>query len=215
VKVTDVHMLSASGTTRLQVKPAVVVPLIASLAANPNPVVAGNSTVFTTTVSGGTLPYAFSYSGLPNGCASNNSAMLACVPRGAGTFNVTVIITDAKGSVAKGTLSLVVTEAPSITSSKGGFLSSITSFDWMIIALAAVVVLLVLLAVYLGRRKKPTQPAAPVEDATPAAVPAVAEVKVATDASPPPSSVPGASAAPPEPATPPPLPNEPEWSEDK
>jgi outer membrane protein assembly factor BamB len=218
VRVTDSHMLSATMTTKLEVTEAVVVtPLMTSLSANPNPVVAGNPTLLTATTSGGTPPYLYSYSGLPAGCATSVNATVNCVPQTVGTYNVTVTVSDAKGIVAKGQLSLEVTTAPTSTTQKT-FLSSISNFDWMLIAIIAVVVLMVVLAVYLGRRRKPAPHDTKTEGPEP--TPAVASVTVAGAAAPPPPATGSPETKPDTAATEPgapPLPasaEEPEWSED-
>ncbi|MCI4317246.1 MAG: hypothetical protein L3J96_01790, partial [Thermoplasmata archaeon] len=48
-------------------------------------------------VSGGTLPLSFEYYGLPAGCASNDSPTVVCMPRSAGTFDVTARVIVAVG----------------------------------------------------------------------------------------------------------------------
>lgn len=87
--------------------------LTKALAASPNPVVAGSTTNFSVTVSGGTAPYSYVYKGLPPGCSSLSSSTLACTPTGSGNYTVTVYANDsAKHSVTSSTL---LTVKPSTT----------------------------------------------------------------------------------------------------
>ena len=87
--------------------------LTKALAASPNPVVAGSTTNFSVTVSGGTAPYSYVYKGLPPGCSSLSSSTLACTPTGSGNYTVTVYANDsAKHSVTSSTL---LTVKPSST----------------------------------------------------------------------------------------------------
>ena len=52
-----------------------------------------NSTLF-----GDVPPYTYAYSGLPPGCASANTASLACAPAKPGNYTITVNVTDAHGN---------------------------------------------------------------------------------------------------------------------
>jgi hypothetical protein len=65
---------------------------------------------------GGTSPYAFSYAGLPRGCAAVAlSASVSCTPSLAGTYLVTVTVVDALGQTMIGSGPLVVHHDPSAT----------------------------------------------------------------------------------------------------
>ncbi|MDE1838002.1 MAG: beta-propeller fold lactonase family protein, partial [Euryarchaeota archaeon] len=75
-------------------------PTITSFTANPSSISLGQSTVFTASVSGGTSPYSFSYSGLPTGCSSQNLAALPCTPSTPGTYTALVTVTDSAGRSA-------------------------------------------------------------------------------------------------------------------
>ena len=84
---------------------------VSSFVASPATVQTGATTYLNATVSGGTQPLTFSYSGLPTGCASANTASLACIPTAAGKFNVTVTVSDSSGLTASRTTLLTVTLA--------------------------------------------------------------------------------------------------------
>ncbi len=70
----------------------------ASLAASPPTINLGQITTLTATAGGGTPPYTYTYSNLPTGCTSANTASLSCTPTAAGTYaNITVTVTDNVG----------------------------------------------------------------------------------------------------------------------
>ena len=96
-------------------------PSISSFIANPSSIVLGNSTIFSVTVTGGTLPFSYAYSGLPGGCATGSLANLSCTPTSTGSYTVQVNVTDAKGYWTTASTTLNV-NAPS----QGG--PSITTF---------------------------------------------------------------------------------------
>lgn len=86
--------------------------LAASLSANPNTINIGQSVTFNTNVTGGTAPYSYSWQGLPSGCAGANSNTIMCNPDTAGTYNVSVNITDSANNTITASGTLVV-NAPS------------------------------------------------------------------------------------------------------
>lgn len=118
VTVTDSLGLSISSTTPLTVTVGNG-PSVGSFSASPSTVAPGQATTFKVTVTGGTSPYTYAYSGLPPGCASSNTASLSCMPTSSGSFSVTVVVTDSKGLTAQGSTSLTVSSvagAPTISS---------------------------------------------------------------------------------------------------
>ena len=97
-------------------------PSISSFSASPASIVLGAWTNFTVVASGGTGSLTYSYTGLPAGCASADTAMLACRATSAGTFTVTVTVTDQASHSATKSATLMVT-----TSSGGPTISSFTA----------------------------------------------------------------------------------------
>ncbi len=81
---------------------------ITSFTANPSPVAVGKSTTFTTVATGGVTPYSYSYTGLPPGCGSQNTASFACTPTKAGNYTVKVFVNDSASHSVSATLSLTV-----------------------------------------------------------------------------------------------------------
>jgi PKD repeat protein len=72
--------------------------LAVSLHLEHNLVDAYSAVLFNATAAGGTPPYTYSWNGLPWGCRSANTPGLSCTPIVAGTYNVSVTVTDAAAS---------------------------------------------------------------------------------------------------------------------
>ncbi len=105
----DQYGFGASGSAELSVHPQLEAP---RLVANESSVELNRSVSFLLGVSGGTLPYAYSFTGLPIGCTSNDSATLTCAPRETGTFQVNATVTDALGEYVTRSATLEVTAVP-------------------------------------------------------------------------------------------------------
>lgn len=73
------------------------IPSLDSLTISPSPTEVGVPFEIAAVVANGTLPYRFDFLGLPPGCTSEVSAVIWCIPRQAGEFNLTVSVTDARG----------------------------------------------------------------------------------------------------------------------
>jgi len=117
-----------------------------------------NSTVILiATATGGSLPYSYSWQGLPPGCTGANASSVSCRPEENGTFQVDVIVADPLGVAASANLTLNVTNAPLPGSSAGTASSGWAS--WVVVAVAAAVAAVVLGLVLRARR--PSPPAAP------------------------------------------------------
>jgi hypothetical protein len=77
----------------------------------------GQNVTFSAAPVGGTTPYSYDFVGLPQGCAAvATSNATTCVPRTAGTYTVTVTVTDALGLTSMSKGSVVVHPDPSISS---------------------------------------------------------------------------------------------------
>jgi DNA-binding beta-propeller fold protein YncE len=87
-------------------------PLGARLGAEPSSISLGQSTDLVSSASGGTLPYTYTYSTLPQGCTGLNLSTLPCTPTASGTFYVGVNVTDPTGGSAAAVTVLVVTYTP-------------------------------------------------------------------------------------------------------
>jgi hypothetical protein len=132
--------------------------------ATPTSVQTGSTIQFSISVTGGTSPYAFDWTGLPAGCSSSSTAQLSCRPTSPGTYNVAVTVTDSRGSTLT-SLSVTVTVTGSGGSSllggNGSGGSPLPSVGWLLVALALIVAV-VLAVVLLARRRRSTPP----DDAT-------------------------------------------------
>ncbi|MCI4320130.1 MAG: hypothetical protein L3K23_08390 [Thermoplasmata archaeon] len=93
--------------------PSVPLPTTASLnitnyTAAPSRGVVGHPVYFNVTVTGGSAPYTYWYTGLPHPCASESVASLYCLPGEVQFFNVTVFVNDSAGAHANATRPLQV-----------------------------------------------------------------------------------------------------------
>jgi hypothetical protein len=91
-------------------------PAILSFSSPHANVTVGNRTSFNVTVSGGTVPYTYRYTGLPSGCGTGNTANLSCVPDAPGPYTVQVEATDGAHYDVTASLSGTVNPAPNVTS---------------------------------------------------------------------------------------------------
>jgi hypothetical protein len=105
VVVTDGSGFRTSADLSLTVHPD---PAVSSFSSSPDPVSLGHRTVLSATVTGGTTPWSYAYSGLPSGCPSQDVPLLPCLPGAAGTATVLLQVTDGAGVTALANLSLVV-----------------------------------------------------------------------------------------------------------
>ena len=72
-------------------------PSLASFTASPSSLDEGQTIEFAASPSGGVGDLSLVYYNLPTGCESANSTNLACSPAAAGTYQVTVTVTDSNG----------------------------------------------------------------------------------------------------------------------
>lgn len=74
----------------------------------------GHSVVLRASPSGGPGGFSYSWAGQPSRCGGLGSASLSCTPTVAGTYNVSVTVTDPNGGTASDLVTLVVHEAPGV-----------------------------------------------------------------------------------------------------
>ena len=83
-------------------------PTLSSFAVSPSPADTSRATKFNVVVDNGTGNLDYSYTGLPQGCVSQDSPTLFCTPSNAGNYQVKVVVTDEAGKNASTTVSLTV-----------------------------------------------------------------------------------------------------------
>jgi YVTN family beta-propeller protein len=98
----DANSVWSSLTTNVFSDPTVSTPT-----ATPASVDAGQITVLTTSASGGSGGYTYSWSGLPMGCVTENGAGLACTPSLAGSSSVSVSVVDSDGFLVTSSVTTV------------------------------------------------------------------------------------------------------------
>jgi hypothetical protein len=89
--------------------------LVPSLSASLPMTDVGVPTILTTEASTSSGTLAFSYSGLPGGCLSEDDPTITCVPTVAGTYHVTAAVTYAVGGQSNATSTLTVAALPKVT----------------------------------------------------------------------------------------------------
>lgn len=96
---------SAISSAVLKVNPA---PHITSFTASPSQVNAGSSTVLDVSVSGGTSPFSYKYTGLPPGGSTSDQSSISFSPTAVGTYTVNVYVNDSSGGSTNSSLTLTV-----------------------------------------------------------------------------------------------------------
>ena len=97
---------------RMTVAPSGVGALsVALFAAAPQNLTLGGTLYLLVSATGGAAPIHYAYTGLPPGCASTDANSLRCVPSQAGTYDVTVRLTDATGHQAQAQQTVMVLPA--------------------------------------------------------------------------------------------------------
>ncbi len=113
VEVIDSLSETATATTNFTVLPAAPSPLtLVAFVVYPPTISLGNFTVFVVFALGGVTPRAYSYAGLPPGCLSLSFWIDPCRPTAAGTYSVTVNVTDSANQTVSGSTVLVVGGGP-------------------------------------------------------------------------------------------------------
>ncbi|HKN06849.1 MAG TPA: thermopsin family protease [Thermoplasmata archaeon] len=91
-------------------------PVVGTPNANPTTVETGAPVTFTASPSGGSGGYSYSWTHLPTPCTAASSAAPTCHPSTAGTYAVSVSVTDSNGyEVTSSTLDYTVAAGPSVS----------------------------------------------------------------------------------------------------
>lgn len=172
-------------------------PLSVTAAATPSVISLGASTTFLATIVGGVAPYSFGWTNVPAGCSAGDIAMFSCTPTGAGTYTVSVSVTDGAGHTATQTAALVVEGGTPPPSNTGGAPTTGGPPMWELGLLIAVLVVAALAALGLARRRRRRSRLGTVSMAPPPPPPAPMAVYTppppASTPPPPPTASPGAS----------------------
>ena len=115
-------------------------PTVASFVPSSRSVPAGGPVQLTTTVSGGTAPFQYQFSGLPSGCAWNGGAVVNCAGTPNGRFTVGVEVTDATGATTNSSTTFLVGPATGVGPVAPGSSGGLGSAFWWGLAVGAVLV---------------------------------------------------------------------------
>lgn len=139
--VTDRNGESVSvGPLALVVSPGLGTPLVSVSATSFE---LGGSVTFTASVSGGTAPLTYIWTGLPQGCAPIDAPTMTCTPTTTGTFSVSLDVRDATGTAASSTpVSVTVKAVP-----PQSFASGANGLEWALLALVVVLLALAILGI--------------------------------------------------------------------
>ncbi len=173
-------------------------PLRAYLVETPRTLTTGEGVAWVVQVSGGTAPYSVAWSGLPSGCPTTGTNV-SCAPGKAGTYAVSVAVTDHTGASTTASASLVVTGASTnISPASPGLL------PWELALLVGGILAGAAILVVGLRRRRPPASKVPAPDAAPSAPEKKVEPVAEPRAKAPEPSLPVAPAADPSPPTSPP-----------
>jgi YVTN family beta-propeller protein len=121
----------ATGTEALVVEnDPVLSTSVVSVPQDPAP---GQSLSIVVSVTGGLPPFSFSFAGLPATCPGQNTTLLVCGAPAAGSYVITVSVTDSLGQGSSATARFSVTQ----TTSKSGTGQGLTPLEVGFVALAA------------------------------------------------------------------------------
>lgn len=136
VDVTDgLGMNVASSSAHLHVQAD---PRVTSLQISPNRTVAGLPVDLNVTIAGGTLPFRYNWTGLPDGCAGAG-ASLSCTPQNPGSYSIRVNVTDSIGHSSVASAELTVTAvAPQGGQIPGGLVAALVGSGVVVIVAGVV-----------------------------------------------------------------------------
>jgi hypothetical protein len=106
-----VNDTTGAGTTASSVVEVRPDPTLTAFGPDPAATTLGRPIEVTTSVEGGVAAFDYQYGGLPPGCPAVNASSFACDPSEAGTFNLSVVVTDRFGRSVFGNASLQVNPA--------------------------------------------------------------------------------------------------------
>jgi len=154
VNVLDASQLTTSAAATVTVVPHLTVQGFFIWSRTTVPL--GTSLLLGTNISGGIGTPTFNYTGLPPGCTSGNNYSLGCLPTAAGTWDVVVEVTDARGITASASLNVTVTPPNGI---------ALSDLDWALVGAVVAAAAVAVGAVYVLRRRPPEgtppEPSAP------------------------------------------------------
>ncbi|MFD2569251.1 putative Ig domain-containing protein [Spirosoma soli] len=110
--VSDPNLNNNSASVTTVVNPVAATPLALTLTASPTQLLTSGTTTLSATVSGGTIPYSYAFSGPGTITPNGNSATVSSLTAGVQTF--TVLVSDATNPTSQtitGTVSVTVTQA--------------------------------------------------------------------------------------------------------
>jgi hypothetical protein len=151
----DVSSIAMDVTGDAESSPVLIIAVAPSLnvskfTASPSSVGAGSGLRISATITGGTPPLSYNYSGLPPGCVTENQSTFECDPSSTGTFAVRLSVQDRVGGRTNGTVNVTVGPASSEI-----FGLSATEELELFGGGAAVVVILVATVLVIRRRGRP------------------------------------------------------------
>jgi chitodextrinase len=146
VQVTDASNASAlSLPVSLTVNP----PLGVRFVADPSRLTQGGTLNLEAETTGGTAPFAYGYSGLPEGCSPADLPSVGCIPSTPGNYSVQAKVTDATGAHQYATVTVaVVAPSPFQTPPPGPF-----PFGDVAIAIGVAAAMAAILAITVWRRR--------------------------------------------------------------
>ncbi|MCI4356060.1 MAG: YncE family protein [Thermoplasmata archaeon] len=125
---TAAQVVDAAGsqTTAVAQVTVNVLPSILAITSSPTPATAGRPVALSVYAAGGTGSLSYVYLGLPVGCITSNASVLSCSPAKAGSYVVSVELTDSTNATSSASYQLLVNPALSLAVSLHVFPRSIS-----------------------------------------------------------------------------------------
>jgi hypothetical protein len=120
-------------------------PLQVTLTVNPNQATVESSVQFQANAQGGTMPWTFTYTGLPPGCSTQNSSSFTCNPSSAGDYSVAVMVSDERGNTStSNSVSLDITSSSNGNGNGNGGNNSSNPFSSLLSGFSGILSLLII-----------------------------------------------------------------------